>query len=352
VSGVNGATAQDDFVINSSLGSFDVYYKAGASAADIAREVNATGSGVRATALTELVLGDLDALGGTAGGGGFAQATTYSFNISTDYSGSGEDPKYTNITFRTGGTDDTAVVNSTDMLNTAVQAFNDQSSVTGFTAEVVKTESGNYGLKLYNQNGDDLRIMNDSASGADILVSDISVLDGDGTNTTDSLDHTLVAADNSGTWAHGDGTWFTGRVLFDSDKAFSVTTAVDDVFQDAATPGTAAAGTYGAVLQAVEKMDVSTREAAERTLSLVDSALSALSNQRGRYGALQTRFENAMSNLQTASENTSAARSRIRDTDFAAETAELTRNQILQQAGTAMLAQANQSGQNVLSLLQ
>ena len=88
-----------------------------------------------------------------------------------------------------------------------------------------------------------------------------------------------------------------------------------------------------------------------RTLAMVDSALAAVNNQRARYGALQSRFESAVSNLQATSENLSASRSRIRDTDFAAETANLTRSQILQQAGVAMLSQANALPNNVLSLL-
>ena len=92
--------------------------------------------------------------------------------------------------------------------------------------------------------------------------------------------------------------------------------------------------------------------AANRTISLVDGALQAVNGQRAKFGALQSRFESTISNLRSASENLSASRSRIQDTDFAAETANLTRSQILQQAGTAMLAQANALPQNVLSLLQ
>ena len=83
----------------------------------------------------------------------------------------------------------------------------------------------------------------------------------------------------------------------------------------------------------------------------MDAALTAVNTARADLGAIQTRFESVVSNLAINSENTSAARGRIRDADFAAETAALTRNQILQQAGTAMLSQANQVPQNVLSLL-
>jgi len=83
----------------------------------------------------------------------------------------------------------------------------------------------------------------------------------------------------------------------------------------------------------------------------VDSALDAVNSQRAKFGALQSRFEMTITNLQTSSENLQAARSRIRDADFAAETANLTRVQILQQAGVAMLAQANAIPQNALTLL-
>jgi flagellin len=84
----------------------------------------------------------------------------------------------------------------------------------------------------------------------------------------------------------------------------------------------------------------------------VDSALTSISDLRSTFGAIQNRFESTITNLTTAVENLSASRSRIMDADFAAETANLTRAQILQQAGTAMLAQANAVPQGVLSLLQ
>ena len=83
----------------------------------------------------------------------------------------------------------------------------------------------------------------------------------------------------------------------------------------------------------------------------LDTALNNINEERGNWGARQTRFESVIANLQVSVENQSAARSRIMDADFAAETAALSRNQILQQAGTAMLAQANALPQNVLSLL-
>lgn len=91
--------------------------------------------------------------------------------------------------------------------------------------------------------------------------------------------------------------------------------------------------------------------AASATIGNMDSTLASLVNDRARYGALQNRFEAVISNMKAFNENLTAARSRIQDTDFAAETANLTRAQILQQAGTAMLAQANQIPQSALSLI-
>ena len=101
----------------------------------------------------------------------------------------------------------------------------------------------------------------------------------------------------------------------------------------------------------VQGLDITTFAGAQRALEVVDKALTSVNGARADLGAIQNRFTSVVANLQTSSENLAASRSRIRDTDFAKETAELTRTQILQQAGTAMLAQANQVPQNVLSLL-
>ncbi len=98
-------------------------------------------------------------------------------------------------------------------------------------------------------------------------------------------------------------------------------------------------------------VDISSKWGADVAIASMDSAMSALNAARADLGAYQNRFSSAISNLQTTSENLTASRSRIVDADFAAETATLSRNQVLQQAGTAMLAQANALPQSVLSLL-
>ena len=101
---------------------------------------------------------------------------------------------------------------------------------------------------------------------------------------------------------------------------------------------------------AVTGGDVTTVANSNTALGNIDTALDTLNSERALYGAAQNRFEAVIANLQVASENQSAARSRIMDADFAAETANLSRAQILQQAGTAMVAQANQLPQQVLQL--
>ena len=112
-------------------------------------------------------------------------------------------------------------------------------------------------------------------------------------------------------------------------------------------------GTYGSgkTGQSLSSLDVTTVKGANDAITAVDNALNTLLDMRANLGAAQSRFTSTVSSLGNAAENLSSARSRIRDTDFAAETAKLSRGQILQQAGVAMLAQANALSNNVLALL-
>ncbi len=102
----------------------------------------------------------------------------------------------------------------------------------------------------------------------------------------------------------------------------------------------------------ISSASVATVAGSNNTIQRIDSALETVSNLRSTFGAVQSRFESTITNLQTISENLSASRSRIQDADFAAETAKLTKAQILQQAGISILAQANAAPQSVLALLQ
>ncbi|WP_438863481.1 flagellin [Neptunicella sp.] len=111
------------------------------------------------------------------------------------------------------------------------------------------------------------------------------------------------------------------------------------------------AGGYGASGLSIGDLTVATTAGASAALTSIDNALSTIGAARADLGALQNRFQSTIRNLSNISENMSGARSRIRDTDFATETAELTRNQIIQQASITVLSQANQRPQSALQLL-
>ncbi|MCP4631030.1 MAG: flagellin, partial [bacterium] len=145
-------------------------------------------------------------------------------------------------------------------------------------------------------------------------------------------------------------TTVSGSVTLSGTTAFSATS------DDAAGAGSIFnqnAGTMGTIATAaVSTVDISTSTGANTAINIVDAALSSISSTRAGLGSVQNRLETTIANLQSVSENVSAARARIVDADFAAETASLTKSQVMQQAGVAMLAQANQLPQAVLSLLQ
>lgn len=140
-----------------------------------------------------------------------------------------------------------------------------------------------------------------------------------------------------------------GNITLASAGSAGITVGGSDVALAGLTQATTAAtASFG---QGVATVDISTAAGAQNAISTIDAALSTVNASRANLGAIQNRFTAVVSNLQTTSTNLSSAKSRITDTDFAAETANMTRNQILQQAGTAMLAQANALPQSVLSLL-
>ena len=138
--------------------------------------------------------------------------------------------------------------------------------------------------------------------------------------------------------------------------AAAVTSEGGVVLQAGAVPANIAdadvVSAAGTDVKGIATVDVSTQSGAWLALKKVDSAIDQINSSRADLGALQTRFEKSIENIDIMNENISAARGRIVDADFAAETASLSRTQILQQAGTAMVAQANQLSQGVLSLLQ
>jgi flagellin len=137
----------------------------------------------------------------------------------------------------------------------------------------------------------------------------------------------------------GTSTKFNGVGVFGTAQTFQVGADAGDTISTASVVAATIAGS------------VSSASGAALALTAIDAALTAANTNRATLGAIQNRFESVVSNLQVSVENQSSAKSRIMDADFAADTANLTRRQIMQQAGTAMLAQANSLPNNVLSLL-
>ncbi|WP_336324742.1 flagellin, partial [Stenotrophomonas muris] len=191
-----------------------------------------------------------------------------------------------------------------------------------------------------------------------VAIADVSVKQGaDAAATGKASREALVTAINAkigetGVFAEVNGT--AGVTLtsvkdsVNADGSFKAITATPGTWTGATAP-TFTASTAAPAAKYASDLDVSTVKGAQQAMEIVDKALGAINSTRADLGAIQNRFTSVVANLQTSSENLSASRSRIKDTDFAKETAELTRTQILQQAGTAMLAQANQVPQGVLS---
>ena len=284
------------------LATANVTVKASDTAQSLAATINGTTdtTGVTATAKTD------ESLAFTAGG-------MYALAIQSD------NGTAANVSFTVG-----ASLNAQG-LAAAVSAFNDVSSTTGVTA---KLNPANDGLILSNAVGNNITLTNNSVS-ASMTVG--------GLDASGAVSGTAVAV------ATGAAATTMGYLSMNSDKGFSIS--------QGATAAANAVTAGSATLHTVAGIDVSTVTGASDALKILDSALSSVNSQRASFGALQSRFETAVSNLESTSENLSASRSRIQDTDFAAETAKLTRGQILQQAGTAMLAQANSLPNGVLSLL-
>jgi flagellin len=295
------------FAVNGAAGSAVVGIAAGDSAKTVAANINAKSgtTGVSATARTQI------------------DATTFVANASYSLQVTSDNTVATTIAFTVGP----APANSADGLASAINAFNDKTSTTGVTAKL--NAAGN-GITLTNASGNDILVGNQSAAASTLTVGTIAA----------------IAGSAGAAVAAGNAAFVTGALTLDSDKTYNLTNTTGALGVSYFT-----AANVASQLQAVNALDVTSVDAANRTLAMVDSALSVVSGQRAKYGALQSRFDTTITNLQATSENLSASRSRIQDADFAAETANLSRAQILQQAGTAMVAQANQIPQGVLALL-
>jgi len=310
--------AATKFTVTGKDGSADASFGAGATAKSAAAAVNAdtVSTGVSAKAHTA---------------------------IRISFASAGNDPiTQTSFSLNGGGTavSISATVTDKDDLSALLTAINSNSGTTLVTAEF--------------DSGDKSKLILRQASGDDIVINDFDADDGttenqltvavqsnyEGSSFTTGTD--LVSGGSNDTRA-------TGVVKLSSAKEFVFTETGGGT---AATAFLGASTSAAATLDKVSAINISTRLGAQEALSVIDKALEAIASSRGELGAVSNRIDSTVANLTNIVTNTESSRSRIVDADFAAETSNLTKAQILSQAATAMLAQANASKQSVLSLLQ
>ena len=230
------------------------------------------------------------------------------------------------VTMTIGSGGNTATVNATVTqtdLGELATVINDQSGTTGVTAKV------NAGKLTLTQ-----------ADGKDVIISDFTNSAGGTIDVTGADNHA-----ESLTSGGADSTRVAGTIEFSSQDSYTVSSDVT------AANGSIVDSDQISALEEVTTIDISTVDNANKALKIVDAALGKIDAQRGDLGALQNRFESTIANLKNVAENLTAARSRIRDADIAQETSNMTKANILQQAGVAILTQANQTPQLALQLL-
>ncbi|WP_293934272.1 flagellin [Iodobacter sp.] len=305
-------------------------------ASTIAAKINHSAAGVQASARTEAMLslgsGHYDLMVGSKS----SAFTAVHFNINDDN--------------QNGQIDH-------DEYAAAINAFNAKSSKTGVLAQLqaFSTTAGetSYGIQLLNEEGNNIVLASDAAA-TNGFGGGVSIWNYDPLSSSGSIQRRIESVLNipsSGSVS------FAGQVRLSDSHAFSISSdstleTRNGVIYNGANNGALLPNALiHSILSAVDKLDVSSVNKAIQALSMSDQAMETLNTERSKLGAFQNRMGFTMAYLDNSIETTSAARSRIMDADFAAETASLVRSQILIQAGTAMLTIANAMPNQVLSLL-
>ena len=310
------SVAQTSMVLTGPKGAATVTTTAGDSVKTLASNVNAKASttGVTATANTIAKLSSISHAG----------------TVTFDLTGSNTTAQAISV----------SVVDTSD-LTTLKDALNAVAGSTGITAAF--DGSSKAALILTDADGDNIQLDNYTNSGDAAATMSLQAMDFEGS---------AVSGTAGAVTETNDGTVITGTVRLEAAGAFTASS------QTGNTTGTANTGYFGtgasdsSTLSAVSAVSVGTLANAKSALGILDGALRMVSTQRAELGAISNRIDSTVSNLTNITSNLQAGRGRIEDADFAAETTNLAKTQILQQASTAMLAQANAAKQNVLSLLQ
>jgi flagellin len=302
-----GIAAGTTINITGFAGSAELTTTTGQSAKEMAAAVNnvSASTGVTASATTNLELS------------GFSAADTVTFNVN-------------------GVNIGTVAISDENDLRGIATAINNQSGRTGVTATMGDDNSS---IKLTDATGADI-LISDFTTGTGTSTMDVTAQNADGTAAGTGAEHTATLDDTDNDVA------ISGQVELSSTKQFSVgtdvVTAGEVFFETAANTSE---------LSSVAEIDLTTQEGAAAALKVIDVALQKVSQARSDLGAVSNRLDSTISNLTNITVNVQAARSGVMDADFAKESSEMARSQILSQASTAMLAQANQSAQGMLSLL-
>ena len=293
----NNASAGGDIIITKGSTSTTVTTDADATAAQVASQINKAGTGVTATAQTNV---QADVATTFAGGG-----LTMTVNDGTN----------------TSSIDVSGVIDNQDLSDRINAASGDTGVTSSIDAQGI--------LTINSSKGSDITFATDATAGTGSLV--LNNVAGDGTNVSTA---TLAGGTASTQTA-------AGSVSLSSSSAYSISGAM------AAEVSAEVSG----VFTGVNTANISTAAGSQSAIDIIDGAIASIDSQRADLGAIQNRMSFTISNLSNVQSNVTDARSRIQDVDFASETAELTKQQILSQTSSAMLAQANQLPQTALSLL-
>jgi len=301
-------TASADYVVAGSFGSTTVKVDGGADAKDVAQSFNLSAgtTGITASAITKANITAISA------------ADTFSFTLKGKSS--------------TASTVNATVTSATN-LTSLKDAINSVSGATGITASLTQDLSG---INLVQQEGYDIVVGGVTSASTGTMSVAAATKAGTTQGTAVALGGTTTT----------DSLGIIGQISLSSHKAFTVTPGVaTNHFTAAATAKTSTLSTMGAV-------DISSQNGATNALSVIDGALAMISEVRSEMGAAENRLTSTVDNLSNVSVNTQRSLTSVEDANFASETSALTKAQILQQAATSMLAQANKAKQTMLVLLQ
>jgi flagellin len=308
----------------------------------IAADVNAVkdSTGVEATAITKGKINAVSAIG----------------KISFDLAGNHTDGEEANFY------DVTATLAATTDLDPLVDAINAHAANTGITAVIGSAASE---IILTHQTGETIELKTLSIGGSTNATMQLHALDKFGNDTTTADTNlnratntatTVITLGNTATGAAKARAHVMGQMTLNSIKSFTVAggheTVEEGIFHTVQKYTGATSGGGTAKLSAVSSLSVATQEHATDAIAVLDAAIAKIDQQRADLGAISNRLSSVVDNNTSMVTNTESSKSHILDTDFAVETTKLTRTQILQQAATSMLAQANASKQSVLALQQ